>query len=105
MTADGVCKSALWMQRCGQASGWLIVATSATDATDTTDATIGTSARWNTVHLAKSMAFKRWLTDQVNRNPFKRRWDVLQANQLSTGAHFCGRYLMTLPATLKLGLK
>lgn len=43
-------------------------------------ATNGTMARMNTVHPATFVAFKRWLAGQVDRDPLKRRRDVLQAD-------------------------
>ena len=43
-------------------------------------ATNGTMARINTVHPATFVAFKRWLAGQVDRDPLKRRRDVLQAD-------------------------
>ena len=42
-------------------------------------ATNGTMARMNSVHPATFVAFKRWLADQADRDPLKRRRDVLQA--------------------------
>ena len=42
-------------------------------------ATNGTMARMNTVHPATFVAFKRWLAGQADRDPLKRRRDVLQA--------------------------
>ena len=43
-------------------------------------ATNGTMARMNTVHPATFVAFKRWLAGQPDRDPLKRRRDVLQAD-------------------------
>ncbi len=43
-------------------------------------ATNGTMARMNTVHPATFAAFKRWLAGQTDRDPLKRRRDVLQAD-------------------------
>ena len=43
-------------------------------------ATNGTMARMNTVHPATFVAFKRWLAGQADRDPLKRRRDVLQAD-------------------------
>ena len=43
-------------------------------------ATNGTMARMNTVHPATFMAFKRWMAGQPDRDPLKRRRDVLQAD-------------------------
>ena len=43
-------------------------------------ATNGTLARMNTVHPATFVAFKRWLANQSDRDPLKRRRDVLQAD-------------------------
>lgn len=43
-------------------------------------ATNGTMARMNTVHPATFVAFKRWLAAQADRDPLKRRRDVLQAD-------------------------
>ena len=42
-------------------------------------ATNGTMARMNSVHPATFVAFKRWLAGQADRDPLKRRRDVLQA--------------------------
>jgi hypothetical protein len=42
-------------------------------------ATNGTMARMNTVHPATFVKFKRWLARQADRDPLKRRRDVLQA--------------------------
>jgi hypothetical protein len=42
-------------------------------------ATNGTMARMNTVHPATFVTFKRWLAQQADRDPLKRRRDVLQA--------------------------
>ena len=43
-------------------------------------ATNGTMARMNTVHPATFIAFKRWMAEQADRDPLKRRRDVLQAD-------------------------
>lgn len=43
-------------------------------------ATNGTMARMNTVHPATFVAFKRWMAGQPDRDPLKRRRDVLQAD-------------------------
>ena len=43
-------------------------------------ATNGVMARMNTVHPATFVAFKRWLAGQADRDPLKRRRDVLQAD-------------------------
>lgn len=43
-------------------------------------ATNGTMARMNTVHPTTFVAFKRWLAAQADRDPLKRRRDVLQAD-------------------------
>jgi hypothetical protein len=43
-------------------------------------ATNGTMARMNTVHPATFVSFKRWLAGQTDRDPLKRRRDVLQAD-------------------------
>lgn len=43
-------------------------------------ATNGTMARMHTVHPATFVAFKRWLAAQPDRDPLKRRRDVLQAD-------------------------
>ena len=43
-------------------------------------ATNGTMARMNTVHPATFVAFKRWLGAQADRDPLKRRRDLLQAD-------------------------
>ena len=43
-------------------------------------ATNGSMARMNTVHPATFVAFKRWLAGQFDRDPLKRRRDVLQAD-------------------------
>ena len=43
-------------------------------------ATNGSMAHMNTVHPATFVAFKRWLAEQANRDPLKRRRDVLQAD-------------------------
>jgi len=43
-------------------------------------ATNGTMARMNAVHPATFVAFKRWLAGQADRDPLKRRRDVLQAD-------------------------
>ncbi len=43
-------------------------------------ATNGTMARMNTVHPATFVAFKRWMAEQADRDPLKRRRDVLQAD-------------------------
>jgi hypothetical protein len=43
-------------------------------------ATNGTMARMHTVHPATFVAFKRWMAGQPDRNPLKRRRDVLQAD-------------------------
>ena len=43
-------------------------------------ATNGTMARMKTVHPATFVAFKRWLGNQAEREPLKRRRDVLQAD-------------------------
>lgn len=40
----------------------------------------GSMARMNTVHPATFVAFKRWLAGQADRDPLKRRRDVLQAD-------------------------
>jgi hypothetical protein len=40
----------------------------------------GAMARMNTVHPATFVAFKRWLAAQADRDPLKRRRDVLQAD-------------------------
>ena len=37
-------------------------------------------ARMNTVHPAMLMAFKRWMAEPADRDPLKRRRDVLQAD-------------------------
>jgi hypothetical protein len=42
-------------------------------------ATNGTMARMNTVHPATFVAFKRWMAGQADRDPLKRRRDLLQA--------------------------
>lgn len=43
-------------------------------------ATNGTMARMHTVHPATFVTFKRWLATQNDRDPLKRRRDVLQAD-------------------------
>ena len=43
-------------------------------------ATNGTMARMDTVHPATFVAFKRWMAGQPDRDPLKRRRDVLQAD-------------------------
>lgn len=43
-------------------------------------ATNGTMARMDTVHPATFVAFKRWMAQQPDRDPLKRRRDVLQAD-------------------------
>ena len=43
-------------------------------------ATNGTMARMNTVHPTTFAAFKRWMAAQPDRDPLKRRRDVLQAD-------------------------
>ena len=43
-------------------------------------ATNGTMARMNTMHPATFVAFKRWMAGQADRDPLKRRRDVLQAD-------------------------
>ena len=43
-------------------------------------ATNGTMARMHTVHPATFVAFRRWLAVQPDRDPLKRRRDVLQAD-------------------------
>lgn len=43
-------------------------------------ATNGTMARMHTVHPATFVAFKRWMAGQPDRDPLKRRRDVLQAD-------------------------
>ena len=43
-------------------------------------ATNGTMARMDTVHPATFATFKRWLAGQPDRDPLKRRRDVLQAD-------------------------
>ena len=43
-------------------------------------ATNGAMARMNTVHPATFVAFKRWLAGQADRDPLKRRRDMLQAD-------------------------
>jgi hypothetical protein len=43
-------------------------------------ATNGTMARMNTVHPATFVAFKRWMAGQADRDPLKRRRDLLQAD-------------------------
>ena len=43
-------------------------------------ATNGTLARMNTVHPATFITFKRWMAEQADRDPLKRRRDVLQAD-------------------------
>ena len=43
-------------------------------------ATNGTMARMNTLHPATFVAFKRWMAGQADRDPLKRRRDVLQAD-------------------------
>ena len=43
-------------------------------------ATNGTMARMNTVHPATFITFKRWMAEQADRDPLKRRRDVLQAD-------------------------
>ena len=43
-------------------------------------ATNGTVARMKTVHPATFIAFKRWMAEQADRDPLKRRRDVLQAD-------------------------
>ena len=40
-------------------------------------ATNGTLARMNTVHPATFITFKRWMAEQDDRDPLKRRQDVL----------------------------
>jgi hypothetical protein len=40
----------------------------------------GTMARMNTIHPATFVAFKRWMSSQTEREPMKRRRDVLQAD-------------------------
>ena len=37
-------------------------------------------ARMSTVHPATFVAFKRWMAGQPDRDPLKRRRDVLQAD-------------------------
>ena len=37
-------------------------------------------ARMNTVHPATFIAFTRWMAEQADRDPLKRRRDVLQAD-------------------------
>ncbi len=43
-------------------------------------ATNGTMTRMNTLHSATFVAFKRWMAEQADRDPLKRRQDVLQAD-------------------------
>lgn len=43
-------------------------------------ATNGVMARMNTVHPATFVGFKRWMAGQADRDPLKRRRDVLQAD-------------------------
>ena len=43
-------------------------------------ATNGTMARMNTVHPATFTSFKRGMAEQADRDPLKRRRDVLQAD-------------------------
>lgn len=43
-------------------------------------ATSGTVARMDTVHPATFVAVKRWMAGQPDRDPLKRRRDVLQAD-------------------------
>ena len=40
-------------------------------------ATNGTMTRMNTLHSATFVAFKRWMAEQADRDPLKRRQDVL----------------------------
>ena len=44
----------------------------------------GTMARMNTIHPATFVAFKRWMSTQTEREPMKRRRDVLQADTVQT---------------------
>lgn len=44
----------------------------------------GTMARMNTVHPATFVAFKRWLAGQPDRDPLKRRRDLVQADAVQT---------------------
>ena len=54
-------------------------------------ATNGTMARMNTVHPATFVTFKRWLSGQPDRDPLKRRRDLLQAEAVQT---LLERYLL-----------
>lgn len=45
-------------------------------------ATNGTMARMQTVHPTTFVAFKRWMAEQPDRDPLKRRRDVLQADSV-----------------------
>ena len=47
-------------------------------------ATNGTMARMNTVNPATFISFKRWMGGQADRDPLKRRRDVLQADAVQT---------------------
>jgi hypothetical protein len=47
-------------------------------------ATNGSMARMNTVHPATFITFKRWLGNQTQRDPLKRRRDLLQADTVQT---------------------
>ena len=47
-------------------------------------ATDGAMARMHTVHPATFVRFKRWMAQQTDRDPLKRRRDVLQADSVQT---------------------
>lgn len=40
----------------------------------------GTLARMNTIHPAAFVSFKRWMSQEPDRDPLKRRRDALQAD-------------------------
>ena len=54
-------------------------------------ATNGIMAHMNTVHPATFVAFKRWMAGQADRDPLKRRRDVLQADAVQ---EVLDRYLL-----------
>ena len=41
-------------------------------------------ARMHTVHPATFVKFKRWMAQQTDRDPLKRRRDVLQSDSVQT---------------------
>ena len=47
-------------------------------------ATDGAMARMHTVHPATFVRFKRWMAQQTDRDPLKRRRDVLQSDSVQT---------------------